>query len=90
MADQTQTSSTQAAVEATANQVTSGASNTTNVNQAAVQQAAHQANVGVLLVEQHVKQALRVADHVLVMQRGQIVLRGATAEVAGVRGQYIG
>ena len=30
-----------------------------------------------------VKQALRVADHVLVMQRGQIVLRGATAEVAG-------
>ena len=49
----------------------------------AVQQAAHEANVGVLLVEQHVKQALRVADHVLVMQRGQIVLRGATAEVAG-------
>jgi branched-chain amino acid transport system ATP-binding protein len=49
----------------------------------AVQYAAHEANVGVLLVEQHVKQALRVADHVLVMQRGQIVLRGATAEVAG-------
>jgi branched-chain amino acid transport system ATP-binding protein len=49
----------------------------------AVQYAAHETNVGVLLVEQHVKQALRVADHVLVMQRGQIVLRGATAEVAG-------
>jgi branched-chain amino acid transport system ATP-binding protein len=49
----------------------------------AVQHAAHEAKVGVLLVEQHVKQALRVADHVLVMQRGQIVLRGATADVAG-------
>ena len=47
----------------------------------AVQQAAHQDGVGILLVEQHVKQALRVADEVLVMQRGAIVLRGPTEEV---------
>ena len=49
----------------------------------AVQHAAHDEGVGVLLVEQHVKQALRVADYVLVMQRGQIVLRGPKDEVAG-------
>jgi branched-chain amino acid transport system ATP-binding protein len=49
----------------------------------AVTRAAHEDGVGVLLVEQHVKQALRVADHVLVMQRGQIVLRGPKDEVAG-------
>jgi ABC-type branched-subunit amino acid transport system ATPase component len=49
----------------------------------AVTAAAHEDGVGVLLVEQHVKQALRVADDVLVMQRGSIVLRGPTAEVAG-------
>jgi branched-chain amino acid transport system ATP-binding protein len=48
----------------------------------AVQRAAHEQGVGVLLVEQHVKQALRVADQVLVMQRGQIVLRGPKDEVA--------
>ena len=47
----------------------------------AVQRAAHDDGVGILLVEQHVKQALRVADEVLVMQRGAVVLRGATAEV---------
>jgi branched-chain amino acid transport system ATP-binding protein len=49
----------------------------------AVRRAAHEDGVGVLLVEQHVKQALAVADHVLVMQRGQIVLRGPKDEVAG-------
>ena len=47
----------------------------------AVQRAAHDEGVGVLLVEQHVKQALRVADEVLVMQRGEIVLRGKVDEV---------
>jgi branched-chain amino acid transport system ATP-binding protein len=46
-----------------------------------VQRAAHDDGVGVLLVEQHVKQALRVADEVLVMQRGEVVLRGATEDV---------
>ena len=47
----------------------------------AVRHAAHDNGVGVLLVEQHVKQALRVADEVLVMQRGAIVLEGPTEEV---------
>jgi branched-chain amino acid transport system ATP-binding protein len=47
----------------------------------AVRHAAREEGVGVLLVEQHVKQALRVADEVLVMQRGEIVLRGKTEEV---------
>jgi branched-chain amino acid transport system ATP-binding protein len=47
----------------------------------AVRVAAHEHGVGVLLVEQHVNQALRVADEVLVMQRGTIVLEGPTAEV---------
>ena len=48
----------------------------------AVRKAAYEDGVGVLLVEQHVKQALRVADEVLVMQRGEIVLRGKTADVS--------
>jgi branched-chain amino acid transport system ATP-binding protein len=47
----------------------------------AVQRAAHDLGVGVLLVEQHVNQALRVADEVFVMQRGAIVLEGPTEEV---------
>lgn len=49
----------------------------------AVRSAAHEHGVGVLLVEQHVNQALRVADEVLVMQRGSIVLEGPTEEVRG-------
>jgi branched-chain amino acid transport system ATP-binding protein len=44
--------------------------------------AAADRGVGVLLVEQHVKQALRVADRVYVMRRGRIVLSGPVAEVA--------
>jgi branched-chain amino acid transport system ATP-binding protein len=48
----------------------------------AVRRAAHEDGVGVLLVEQHVKQALKVADHVLVMQRGRVVLDGPTEQVA--------
>jgi branched-chain amino acid transport system ATP-binding protein len=39
--------------------------------------------VGVLLVEQHVRQALTIADRVYVMQRGRIALSGSVAEVAG-------
>jgi ABC-type branched-chain amino acid transport systems, ATPase component len=39
--------------------------------------------VGVVLVEQHVDQAMKIADHVLVMERGRIVLSGPATEVAG-------
>jgi branched-chain amino acid transport system ATP-binding protein len=49
----------------------------------AVRAAADDHGVGVLLVEQHVKQALRVADRVLVMRGGRIVLSGAASEVEG-------
>jgi branched-chain amino acid transport system ATP-binding protein len=48
----------------------------------AVREAADQRGVGVLLVEQHVKQLLRVADRVAVMNRGLIVLSGTSADVA--------
>ena len=37
--------------------------------------------VGVLLVEQHVRQALRIADRVYLMQRGRIILQGPSDEV---------
>jgi branched-chain amino acid transport system ATP-binding protein len=37
----------------------------------------------VLLVEQHVGQALKIADRVHVMERGRIVLSGTADEVAG-------
>jgi branched-chain amino acid transport system ATP-binding protein len=49
----------------------------------AVRAAADRDGVGVLLVEQHVRQALRVADRVYVMERGRVVLDGTTDEVAG-------
>ena len=46
-----------------------------------VRQAADRGS-GVLLVEQHIGQALRVADRVYVMQRGQVVLEGSATDVA--------
>lgn len=39
--------------------------------------------VGVLLVEQHVRKALAIADRIYLMERGRIVLEGPTAEVEG-------
>ncbi len=47
-----------------------------------MRKAADQRGIGVLLVEQHVKQALKVADRVLVMRSGKVVLRGTVDEVA--------
>ena len=48
-----------------------------------VRAAARERGVGVLLVEQHVRQALRVADRVYVMERGRIALSGTSDEVVG-------
>jgi branched-chain amino acid transport system ATP-binding protein len=42
---------------------------------------ADERGVGVLLVEQHVRQALAVADRLYVMQRGRIALTGTADEV---------
>jgi branched-chain amino acid transport system ATP-binding protein len=49
----------------------------------AVRVASKERGVGVLLVEQHVRQALEVADRVYVMQRGRIVLSGTAQEIGG-------
>lgn len=46
-----------------------------------VRAAADTQNLGVLLVEQHVRQVLRVADRVYVMRRGQVMLEGTAAEI---------
>ena len=50
-------------------------------------------NLAVLLVEQNVRAAFRVADHVLVMDRGDVVAEGTPAELADdprVRAAYLG
>lgn len=49
----------------------------------AVRAAADERGIGVLLVEQHVRQALRIADRVYLMERGRIALSGTTGELAG-------
>jgi branched-chain amino acid transport system ATP-binding protein len=50
---------------------------------AAVRDAAREHGIGVLLVEQHVRQAIKVADRVLVMSRGRITLTSAADEAVG-------
>ena len=48
-----------------------------------VRRLATEQSTGVLLVEQHVRQALHIADRVYVMQRGRIVMSGTGDEVRG-------
>jgi branched-chain amino acid transport system ATP-binding protein len=59
----------------------------------AIRSAAIDDNVGVLLIEQHMRQVLKVADHICVMRRGRIALEGApsevTARLAEVEGSYL-
>ncbi len=59
---------------------------------AAVRQAAD-AGVAVVLVEQHVRQALAVADRVQVMRRGRIVMSGDAADLRddpeGIAAHYL-
>ena len=48
-----------------------------------VRRVATERSTGVLIVEQHVRQALHIADRVYVMQRGRIVMSGTAEEVRG-------
>jgi len=48
----------------------------------AVRTAADTDGVACLLVEQHVRQALEIADRVYVLQRGRIVMSGTSKEIA--------
>jgi branched-chain amino acid transport system ATP-binding protein len=48
-----------------------------------VRRVASERSTGILLVEQHVRQALHIADRVYVMQRGRIVISGTADEVQG-------
>ena len=47
----------------------------------------HEDGTAVLLVEQHVPQALKLAEHVYVMQRGRIVLDGTSEQVGADAGR---
>ena len=46
-----------------------------------VRRTARERDLAVLLVEQHLEKALQVADHVYVLRRGEIVMKGSTVEV---------
>ncbi len=48
-----------------------------------VQQVARERSTGILLVEQHVRQALGIAHRVYVMQRGRIAMSGTADEARG-------
>jgi branched-chain amino acid transport system ATP-binding protein len=48
-----------------------------------VRRVASENSTGILMVEQHVPQALNIADRVYVMQRGRIVMSGTAEEVRG-------
>jgi branched-chain amino acid transport system ATP-binding protein len=49
----------------------------------AIRAAADERGVAILLVEQHVRQALAIADRVYVIERGSITISGPVSEMAG-------
>jgi branched-chain amino acid transport system ATP-binding protein len=49
----------------------------------ALRGAARDRGVGILLVEQHVRQALNIADRVYVLERGNVALSGPVEEIRG-------
>lgn len=46
-----------------------------------IRRAADEQGVGVLLVEQHVRQALDISDRIYILQRGRCVLQGTATEM---------
>jgi branched-chain amino acid transport system ATP-binding protein len=54
--------------------------------------AAADRGIGVILVEQHVRKALAIADRIVVLQRGRVQLAGRTSDFEGrfdeIRGAY--
>jgi branched-chain amino acid transport system ATP-binding protein len=54
---------------------------------ATLRAAAHDRGVGILLVEQHVRQALSIADRVYVMDRGNVTISGPVEEIRGRLGE---
>lgn len=59
-----------------------------------VQRLARERQIAVLLVEQHVDAALRVADFVYVLSRGRVVMSGSAGDIGGqadvVKASYLG
>jgi branched-chain amino acid transport system ATP-binding protein len=49
----------------------------------AIRRAASENNMGVLLVEQHIRSALQIADRIYILQRGRCVLHGTAEEMSG-------
>jgi branched-chain amino acid transport system ATP-binding protein len=52
-----------------------------------IRAAAVERGLGVLLVEQHVGAALRIADRAIVLRRGEVALTGTSEELAGRLGE---
>lgn len=46
-----------------------------------IRRAATETGLAVVLVEQHIKQALKRADHAIVLRRGEVSLRGTAADL---------